>query len=56
MIFGRFISGNGRNPGMRQLMEVGMEAGLEKKWLSCTAGEIEEIVNTELRDIMASYR
>lgn len=50
MIFGRFIGGNGRNPEMKELMEV----GLEKKWLSCTAEKIEEIVNTELKDIIAS--
>lgn len=42
------VNGNGKNPGMEDLLEVGKATGLSKKKLKSIAEEIREIVSTEL--------
>lgn len=49
------INGNGRNPGMEDLLAVGKAAGLPVKKLQRIAEETEEIVRTDLEDILKAY-
>lgn len=46
------VDGNGRNPGMRELLEVGKKAGLKKAWCEETAEEIHLCVNEMLRSYL----
>lgn len=43
------VSGNGRNPGIKELTEVGVKAGLKKQYCEEVAGEtrglVEEMLN-----------
>lgn len=50
------VNGNGRNPGFEDLLEVGMKAGISREKAVRIARDIEEIVQTELADILRSYR
>lgn len=47
------VDGNGRNPGRRESVAVGMRAGLSQSWARSVADEIWEIVGTELGDVLA---
>lgn len=49
------INGNGRNPGMEDLLAVGKAAGLPVKKLQRIAEETKEIVRTDLEDILKAY-
>ena len=49
------INGNGRNPGMEDLIAVGKAAGLSVKKIKRTAEEIKEIVTKELADVVKRY-
>ena len=42
------VDGNGRNPGRKELLEVGKKAGLKKTWCEETAEEIYACVNEML--------
>ncbi len=44
------VDGNGRNPGHKELVTVGVKAGLNKAWCEKCAKEIEECVKTELKE------
>lgn len=50
------VNGNGRNPGMTDLLAVGEKAGLPKKKMKKIAEEIKEIVLIDLGDILNSYK
>lgn len=50
------VNGNGRNPDMKDILEVGKMAGISENKAKRIAGEIEEIISTELTDILNSYR
>lgn len=50
------VYGNGKDPGEEELILVGKSAGLSKRWMVKIIKEIEEIVFTELGDILKSYR
>lgn len=50
------INGNGRNPGIADLLAVGEKAGLPKKKIKRIAEEIKEIVLEDLGDILNSYK
>lgn len=43
------VNGNGRDPGLEELVEVGKKAGLQRNWLITTAKDIQEIIKGELR-------
>lgn len=49
------VDGNGRNPKNEDLLAVGKKAGISVKKMQQIAEETEEIVRTELADIIASY-
>ena len=49
------VDGNGRNPGRKELVAVGVKAGLSEKAAKQTAMEIEETVKSDLTDILKSY-
>lgn len=49
------INGNGRNPGIGDLLAVGKAAGLPVKKMRLIAGETEEIIREELGDILKAY-
>ena len=38
------VAGNGRNPGIKELTEVGVNAGLKKQYCEEVAGEIRGVV------------
>lgn len=42
------VNGNGKNPGIEDLLAVGQEAGFDRKKLKNTAEEIAEIIKTDL--------
>jgi serine/threonine-protein kinase HipA len=42
------VDGNGKNPGEKELLKVGMKAGLNKKVCTDIISEIREVVSTEL--------
>lgn len=44
------VNGNGKNPGIEDLLEVGKATGIQKKKLTNMAEEIREIVRTELEN------
>lgn len=46
------VCGNGRNPGLKELLEVGKSIGSSESKLKAIAFEIKEIVDTELGDIL----
>ena len=46
------VDGNGKNPGRKELYEVGKRAGLSQSGIKKIAEEIEEIIKTELGDIL----
>lgn len=50
------VNGNGKNPGMKELMEIGKGAGIAQSSARRIAGEVEEIVAYELSDIFDLYR
>lgn len=50
------VNGNGYNPGMTEVTEVGRMAGLPAKKAKTVATEIREIVDADLGEILASYR
>ena len=45
------VDGNGRNPGMKELIRVGINAGLKKNWCLEEAKNIQECV----KDMLAEY-
>ena len=45
------VAGNGKNPGMKELVEVGVGAGLKKKWCETVAEEISHTV----REMLGQY-
>ena len=49
------VDGNGRNPGHKELVTVGVKAGLNKAWCEKCAKEIEECVKTELKEYVGSH-
>lgn len=46
------VDGNGRNPGIKELMEVGKKAGLKKDWCREAAEEIRVCVNEMLGEYL----
>lgn len=46
------IDGNGRNPGLKELENVGVKAGISKHKATLLGKEIQEIVEAELGDIL----
>lgn len=50
------VNGSGRNPRLADLLAVGVKAGLSQERARKIAKEIAEIVETELGDIITSYR
>ncbi len=46
------VAGNGVNPGMKELISVGVEAGLSREWCEKVAGQIREIVTVELGEYL----
>lgn len=46
------INGNGKNPGIKELIEVGVLAGLSEKNAKAIASDIQEIVMNELSEII----
>ncbi|MBP3610159.1 MAG: type II toxin-antitoxin system HipA family toxin [Lachnospiraceae bacterium] len=50
------IDGNGRNPGVEELVAVGKATGLSKTKLLKIAEEIREIVECELKDFLVDIR
>ena len=38
------VDGNGKNPGLKELVAVGMQAGLSKEWCTKEAMKVEELV------------
>lgn len=49
------INGNGRNPGIKDLLAVAKQAGIKESWAYETAIEIRDIVNEQLSDILNQY-
>lgn len=49
------INGNGKNPGIKELIEVGVLAGLSEKNAKTIASEIQEIVMVELSELMKRH-
>ncbi len=47
------VDGNGRDPGRREVVAVGMRAGLSQSWARAVADEIWGIVEEELGDVLA---
>lgn len=43
------VDGNGRDPGKKELLAVGIAAGLDKKWCEKVADEIKSCVEENLR-------
>ena len=39
------VDGNGKNPGLKELVAVGMQAGLSKEWCTKEAMNIEKLVH-----------
>ena len=39
------VDGNGKNPGLKELVAVGMKAGLGKEWCTEEAMQVEKLVN-----------
>lgn len=50
------VNGNGKNPGIKELMEIGKAAGIAQSSVKRIAGEVEEITAYELKDILTSYK
>ncbi len=50
------VNGNGRAPGIKDLLEVGVRAGIPENKARQIAENIEETVITELKDILNSYK
>lgn len=50
------VNGNGKNPGIKELMEIGNAAGIAQSSVKRIAGEVEEITAYELKDILESYK
>lgn len=46
------VDGNGRNPGKKEIVAVGIQAGLEKVWCEDTAEEIEKTVKLCLHEYL----
>lgn len=46
------VDGNGKNPGEKEIVMVGIQAGLEKAWCEDVAIEIEEIVKVRLDEYL----
>ena len=46
------VDGNGRDPGIKELMEVGKKAGLKKDWCRAAAEEIRVCVNEMLGEYL----
>ena len=46
------VDSNGRNPGHKEVVAVGVKAGLNKAWCEMCAKEIEECVKVELRQYL----
>lgn len=44
------VVGNGRNPGVKELTEVGVNAGLKKQYCEEVAGEIRDLVEEMLNN------
>lgn len=42
------VDGNGKNPGLKELVAVGIQAGLEKEWCTEEAMQVEKLVNEML--------
>lgn len=49
------VNGNGKNPGIADLVEVGSRIGISASKAKKTANEIKEIVREELRDMRFSF-
>lgn len=49
------VNGNGRNPGIEEVLAVGEKAGISKKRAESLAKDIKEIVNEELSSILKRY-
>lgn len=50
------VNGNGRNPGMSDILAVATEIGITREKARKIASEIQEIVQEELRDIIRFYQ
>ena len=46
------VDGNGRNPGLKEIVTVGTAAGLKKRWCTDTAKEIEACVHRMLGNFL----
>lgn len=44
------VDGNGKNPGLKELVAVGMQAGLSKEWCTKEAMKVEELVYETFND------
>lgn len=49
------VDGNGKNPGIKDLLAVAKQAGIKESWAYETAIEIRDIVNEQLSDILNHY-
>lgn len=49
------VNGNGKDPGIEELLAVGTKAGILESKARRIAKKTEEIVRTELKDILDSY-
>lgn len=49
------VNGNGKNPGIKELLDVGKQAGMNVETAKRIAKQVEEIVKSELKDIQDSY-
>ncbi|MGN0354364.1 MAG: type II toxin-antitoxin system HipA family toxin [Muricoprocola sp.] len=50
------VNGEGRNPGLKDILAIGEKAGLSKTKIRIIAEEIQEIVENDLKDILDSYK
>jgi serine/threonine-protein kinase HipA len=50
------VDGNGKNPGEKELLQVGTKAGLSRSWCTDVICEIRDIIRRELADILIPGR
>lgn len=50
------VDGNGRNPGLKELVAVGMKAGISQNKAKVIGMEIREIVESNLEDVLRELR
>lgn len=46
------VNGNGKNPGIEDVIQVGKSAGLKKEWCEETALRIQDVINEQLKDYL----